>query len=110
MDSHGIFFHLKSHKAARYADTNSQWALATGKVDAPPKEGSNITPVHVSIKNPLTLQHYIWMYDTNPKVEIDDKGISDVTDYFDDNRHSIIHHATQDNHDGILFHQVMDII
>ncbi len=103
LDSHGFFFTSSPHKAARYADTNSQWALATGKVDAPPKEGSNITPVHVSIKNPLTLQHYTWMYDTNPKVEIDDQGIS-ITDYFDDNRHSIIHHAKQDNHDGILFH------
>lgn len=102
VDEHGFFFTSKPIQAARYADSNSAWALATGKVDSVPKEGSHVLPVHVSIKNPLTLQHYTWMYDTNPKVEIDEQGIG-LTDYFDDNRYSIIHTAKENKHDGILF-------
>jgi hypothetical protein len=90
-DKKGFFFTNKPTKAGGFA---TPWGG-----DA---TGGNIMPAYVSLKNPLTLDYYTWMFDTNPKVEIDNEGIS-LIDYFDDNRASIIYEAEKQGFDGVLF-------
>ena len=101
-DEKGFFFTNSGMKAARYADTESVYALNDMSVTREPVAGSNTIPVYLSIKNPLTLEKYTDAYYSNPDVKIGEEGIS-VTDYFDDNTESVIAMAERDDHDGITF-------
>jgi len=102
LDSDGFFFTNSAIKAARYADTESVYAQAGMMITRDPKDGANIIPAYLSIHNPLTIEHFTDAYYTNPQYAIGDEGIS-VTDYFDDNRDSIIRMAKKNNNDGVLF-------
>lgn len=64
--------------------------------------GAKILPVYVSLTNPLTIDEYLWAYDTTVAYELDRNGISAI-DYFDDNRASIMDMAKRYGRDGVIF-------
>lgn len=104
VDEKGFFFTGSTVRASGYADPNSEFAAAGMGVQpgTEPLSGANVMPVYLSIKSPLSIDKYTDAFYTNPSVEIDDQGIS-LTDYFDDNRNSIMEFADNDKHDGVLF-------
>lgn len=104
LDKEGFFFTGSTIEASGYADPKSQF-LAAGMSDdrkQDPRAGSNVMPVYLSMQNPLTLEAYTEAFYTNPKVEIDERGVG-LIDYFDDNRSSIMQFAKDGGHDGVLF-------
>jgi hypothetical protein len=104
VDEEGFFFTDSKIRASGYADPASEF-LAAGMSDPrqqDPKAGSNVMPVYLSIQRPLTLEAYTDAFYTNPAVEIDEQGIS-LTDYFDDNRKSIMDFVKRGAHDGVVF-------
>ena len=104
VDSEGFFFTDSKIRASGYADPNSEFAAAGMGFDrnAEPRAGANVMPVYLSIQNPLTLEAYTDAFYTNPAVEIDEQGIS-LTDYFDDNRDSVMDFVKRGGHDGVVF-------
>lgn len=104
VDKAGFFFTSSPVGASAYASPGSEFA-ATGLGLTPGYEarpGAVVMPAYLAIRNPLTLDAYTDAFYTNPKVEIDDQGIS-LTDYFDDNRASIVDFVQQGGHDGVVF-------
>ena len=104
VDEEGFFFTSSKIRASGYADPESEFAAAGMGVrrGAEPRSGSNVMPVYLSLQNPLTLDAYTGAFYTNPAVEIDEQGVS-LTDYFDDNRMSVMEFAKRGGHDGVLF-------
>lgn len=94
LDKAGFFFTSEARTAKRFAGLDP--------LGLPPAEGGNVLPVYVSLKNPLTLDKYFWMYSTNAAYELDDKGIS-IIDLFDDNRRNITAIVAEEGYDGVLF-------
>ena len=104
VDEEGFFFTSSKIGASRYADPASE-LLAAGINDPTkqePRTGANVIPVYLSVQNPLTLAAYNSAFYTNTAVEIDEQGIS-LTDYFDDNRRSIMDFAKKGGYDGVVF-------
>lgn len=106
LDQDGFFFTGNTITASGFADPQSQF-LAAGMSDpaalgSAPRSGANVIPAYLSLQNPLTLDEYTYAFDTTPKREIDDEGLS-LIDYFDDNRRSIVAYAKEGGNDGVLF-------
>jgi len=108
-DERGFFFTSNPTKAARYADTESVYALMGMRVTRPPQEGANTIPVYIKSETPLTLEKYTDAYYSSPDTEVGDEGIS-VTDYYDDNTDSVLEMVDRDGHDGVLFNYKGDAL
>lgn len=93
-DKKGFFFSSDPKIASEYADFAAS--------NSAKKEGANVMPAHVSLKNPLTLEG---LSEANTGIRLKPRHGNDsnsLTRLFDEERDSLIKFAKQFGNDGIL--------